>query len=128
MSHASKDEADIYLVARENNRRNGIAGFLHHEGDYWGQYSEGPSAAIDAMVRKVRSDWRHRDLRVVACPQAKEPLFETFVMALMHHDVVSFAIYQWERGRSESQMCDALAEHLIEYFVYTSKTPQMNRY
>ncbi len=128
VSPASPIEAELYLTARERNKRDGITGFLHHEGGSWSQYSEGPDAPLAAMVRRIRIDGRHSEMTDLVCLFCAKPRFTSFLMAMMHYDVVSFAIYQWQRGRSSTEMRVATAEDLIEYFIFCGTKPQMQTY
>lgn len=48
-----------------NNPRLGLTGFLHREEDRYLQCLEGPEGAVEQMLTRIRSDRRHRGVRIL---------------------------------------------------------------
>ena len=72
--------AEILGVSARNNRRDEITGLLAHAGGIFIQAVEGPPHAVDALMARLRSDTRHRDLRVLGEDVASERAFPAWVM------------------------------------------------
>jgi hypothetical protein len=64
---------DIELIlaqSRRNNASRAISGHLQCHGGLFFQILEGPGAALDALLERLRADTRHADLRLLF----REPL------------------------------------------------------
>ncbi|WP_425989212.1 BLUF domain-containing protein [Brevundimonas sp. TWP2-3-2] len=72
--------AEILGVSARNNQRDEITGLLAHAGGIFIQAVEGPPHAVDALMARLRSDTRHRDLRVLGEDVASERAFPAWVM------------------------------------------------
>lgn len=51
--------------SRENNARSGLTGMLAVRGDDFFQVIEGPHAVVRAVLEKLQTDPRHRDMRIL---------------------------------------------------------------
>ena len=122
---ASVHEGLLFLQARDGNGHAGMSGFLHHEGGKFAQYVEGPADAVDALIRKLQKDWRHDAMKLMRTGEDLERRFPKCNMPLPPPDAVSFAIRHWQRGRP-TEMDEASADDLLEYFIFCANTPQMH--
>ncbi len=67
MRRAELDE--LLAQSRFNNRRLGVSGCLMVHDDCILQYLEGPAAAVDQLMDKIRQDPRHHSvIELVRCP------------------------------------------------------------
>jgi hypothetical protein len=123
VSPASLDEAQLYLRARSRNDGDGISGLLHHEGGCWTQYSDGPTVKVEGMLLRVRTDWRHHSFKDVSCEHSNEPIFAGFLMPMLHWQVISFALFQFQHERSGTEIYDAAGEDIVEYFRHIAAGP-----
>lgn len=71
-----------------NNAREGLTGFLHWDQDYFLQYIEGPSQALQRRVVKIFEDRRHHDLQVLAEGETEARLFPDWDMGLLDPQAV----------------------------------------
>lgn len=72
--------AEILGASARNNRRDEITGVLAHADGLFIQAVEGPPHAVDALMVRLRSDIRHRDLRVIGEDISSERAFPVWVM------------------------------------------------
>jgi len=57
--------ADLLAVSRRNNASTGITGLLMYESRFFMQALEGPRAAVEALLEKIKRDPRHTDVQIV---------------------------------------------------------------
>jgi len=89
VDHRSQNVANIYLQARDNNRRFGITGHLQHHDGQFIQYIEGPEENVRRLLSTIRSDWRHNGMHVFL--EGKGPrLFDKWSMAFSDETELSF--------------------------------------
>ena len=74
--------AKIHLLAGRNNKKNDITGVLIFGNDYFLQYIEGTSEALNTLYSKVINDPRHEDVRLLDYSAIPERLFEKWAMKL----------------------------------------------
>ena len=55
----------IIKVARAFNAAHGITGVLLFDGERFFQYIEGEPATLDALVRRIRQDVRHKEMTIL---------------------------------------------------------------
>jgi hypothetical protein len=67
----------------ENNRRAKIAGLLLLAGDQFLQVLEGPSKAVNTLLRKICMDKRHHDLDLVSFEPIGPVYFDNWSMRLV---------------------------------------------
>lgn len=73
--------ATLLSESRRNNERDGLTGALAaHDGRYL-QVIEGPSGALDRLMRRLADDNRHRDLVVFSRESTETRLFTGWAMA-----------------------------------------------
>jgi hypothetical protein len=102
---------EIIDVAVRRNLSSGVTGALAHIGRYFAQVLEGSAEAVQAVLDDIRSDSRHRDLRVVRAGEQSERRFSHWGMTLVWpgpetHDLVE-RCHQGEQGLSEA-LVDAM--------------------
>lgn len=78
----SIEAGGIYLAARANNRRLGVTGHLHREGDRFVQVLEGGAAAVAMLRARISRDWRHEAITTLHSGTAPTRRFEGWDMAL----------------------------------------------
>jgi CheY-like chemotaxis protein len=71
----------IVATARERNEPVGITGALVFTHTHFAQFLEGPEAAIDELMERLREDPRHQDVRIVHTPSFSRRLFSDWSMA-----------------------------------------------
>lgn len=57
--------SDILATARPNNRRDAITGALTAADGRFIQIIEGPAAALDDLLTRLKADTRHREVQIV---------------------------------------------------------------
>lgn len=62
----AKLHAGILQSSRRHNRENRITGFLHREQRYFLQYLEGPTAALEETLDRIRRDRRHTEFTILS--------------------------------------------------------------
>ena len=72
--------AELLGVSARNNRRDDIKGVLAFSGGIFIQAIEGPQHATDGLMTRLRSDARHRDVKVLGEDRAVERAFPIWVM------------------------------------------------
>ena len=72
---------DLLRVARLNNEKQEITGMLlYREGNFL-QVLEGPSAAVDELIQKIKRDPRHKDVILMSRKRIEERQFADWRMA-----------------------------------------------
>ena len=66
------DLARIAVASQRNNAKAEVTGALVKVGQYFFQVLEGPAEAVDATLRRIEQDERHRDLVIVGAPEHVE--------------------------------------------------------
>lgn len=73
--------SDILAVSQRNNARDNLTGALAICDDLFLQVIEGPSSAIDGLLRRLNVDSRHRNIEILIREPAQIRLFCTWSMA-----------------------------------------------
>lgn len=73
--------AVILAESQRNNDRDGLTGVLAAHRDRYIQVIEGPSQALDALLRRLEDDPRHRDVVLIDREPISERLFSRWSMA-----------------------------------------------
>ena len=73
--------AAILAESQRNNDRRGLTGVLAAHRDCYVQVIEGPAAELDALLRRLALDPRHRDLKVIERQPIAERAFGGWSMA-----------------------------------------------
>lgn len=71
----------IVATARSRNKSAGITGALIFTQTHFAQYLEGPEAAVDELMEKLRQDPRHSHCQVVRTPEFTRRRFSDWSMA-----------------------------------------------
>ncbi|KQY75392.1 BLUF domain-containing protein [Brevundimonas sp. Root1423] len=72
--------ADILSVSQRNNDRDGVTGALAISEGWFLQVLEGRPDALDALLRRLETDRRHKDLIVLARSRVAARLFGSWSM------------------------------------------------
>lgn len=72
--------AEILSVSQRNNDRDGLTGALAISDGWFLQVLEGRPSALDALLRRLETDRRHKDLVILARRKVKARLFEEWSM------------------------------------------------
>lgn len=75
--------ASIHASARDLNGLDGITGLLVFNGTHFLQWIEGPPAAIDDLLQRLRRDVRHSGLEIREDRMTGERLFGDWAMKLV---------------------------------------------
>lgn len=73
--------AVILAESQRNNDRDGLTGALAAHRDRYIQVVEGPAQALDALLRRLEDDPRHRDVTLLDRQPISERLFSRWSMA-----------------------------------------------
>ncbi|MGZ9114191.1 MAG: BLUF domain-containing protein [Brevundimonas sp.] len=73
--------AVILAESQRNNDRDDLTGVLAAHRDRYIQVVEGPGQALDALLRRLENDPRHRDLILIDREPISERLFSRWSMA-----------------------------------------------
>lgn len=73
--------AVILAESQRNNDRDCLTGALAAHRDRYIQVVEGPAQALDALLRRLENDPRHRDLTLLDRKPVTERLFSRWTMA-----------------------------------------------
>lgn len=73
--------ADILAVSHRNNERDSLTGALAISDNWYLQVLEGPTAALDGLLRRLERDPRHCDLMILSRAPAAGRLFSGWSMA-----------------------------------------------
>lgn len=71
----------IVATARERNEPAGITGALIFTHSHFAQYLEGPADAVDQLMKQLKVDPRHENVRVVSTPSVSRRHFSEWSMA-----------------------------------------------
>lgn len=100
--------AKITRVSRPNNLRDGITGLLVFDGESFIQWVEGPQAAIENLLDRLRADARHCEMEVLSLDNSSgPPLFGDWQLAFSFVDNESSSI---------SDCCSLRAQAAIDHF------------
>ena len=77
----AREVEHILAVSRRNNARDGITGALLYGEGCFAQVLEGPPAAVERTFERIRYDFRHADVLVLARGAVQARLFEDWSMA-----------------------------------------------
>jgi hypothetical protein len=72
---------EILRVARQRNERLGITGMLLYRGGNFLQVLEGPAAAVDQLIDKIKKDPRHRGVILMSRKAIEDRQFGDWHMA-----------------------------------------------
>jgi hypothetical protein len=72
--------AQILSVSQRNNDRDGLTGALAISDGWFLQVLEGRPPALDALLRRLETDTRHKDIVVLARRTVKARLFDEWSM------------------------------------------------
>jgi len=72
--------AEVLGVSARNNRRDEITGVLVFADGMFIQAIEGAEHAVDGLMTRLRSDTRHRDVKVLGDDKAAKRAFPIWVM------------------------------------------------
>lgn len=81
----------ILQACNMRNQQDGVTGFLHREADWFLQYLEGPSAALDAAMARISADPRHTGVQVLYRDQIAERRFPEWQMGFVVDDQMALA-------------------------------------
>ncbi|RYX97593.1 MAG: BLUF domain-containing protein [Comamonadaceae bacterium] len=84
---------DVLETSRKNNLRMNITGALCHLDGVYLQYLEGDTVVLEDLYRRIISDPRHVDARLLERKRISERLFSEWSMALVTWDVQTRAIF-----------------------------------
>lgn len=73
--------AVILAESQRNNSRDGLTGALAAHRERYIQVVEGPSQALDSLLRRLEDDPRHRDVTLIDREPIDERLFSDWTMA-----------------------------------------------
>ena len=73
--------AAILSESLRNNERRGLTGVLAAHRDRYIQVIEGPSGELDALLRRLALDPRHRDVHILERQPISERTFDGWAMA-----------------------------------------------
>lgn len=73
--------AVILAESQRNNDRDGLTGALAAHRDRYVQVIEGPAQALDALLRRLETDPRHRDIVLLGREPIPKRLFGRWSMA-----------------------------------------------
>ena len=71
----------ILAQSQRNNDRDGLTGALASHRERYFQVVEGPEQALDALMSRLGTDPRHRDIKVLGRAPAPARLFSRWTMA-----------------------------------------------
>lgn len=80
LPHYEADIAGILTQSRHNNALDGITGLLWADGRHFLQVLEGPDESLDAAMKRIRADKRHKDISVLHDAQIAKREFGTWSM------------------------------------------------
>ena len=76
--------ADIARLSSANNLRRGVTGALLYSNGFFVQMLEGDADTLDALLEKIGTDPRHKDVQVLARKAAVGREFADWGMAGLH--------------------------------------------
>lgn len=103
-------DKDILRVARKNNSRLGLTGCLFRSDRYYAQLLEGPEESVWRMMRRIRRDLRHFDIKEWPLTQAPVRTFPDWHMG---YSIAEVADYQLKAiGQAEARPIREISENL----------------
>tara|TARA_R110002051_G_scaffold1123_1_gene5686 strand:- start:1676 stop:2044 length:369 start_codon:yes stop_codon:yes gene_type:complete len=100
--------AEILGAAARNNRRDGLTGVLAYADGIFIQVTEGPKTAVDALMKRLESDRRHRDIVVLGSENTRERRFPEWIMETPRMRPDHTALLHRLVGQCESSYREAL--------------------
>jgi len=79
----SDELAEILSVAREKNTEKGISGMLAYHGGSFLQVLEGPEPEVEALLKTIADDPRHRHIKLLLKASIEEKEFEDWSMGFV---------------------------------------------
>jgi hypothetical protein len=76
-----EDINDILAQSHRNNERHGITGMLLYRDGNFLQVLEGPAAAVESTLQRIRVDPRHRGILVLKKVKIEDRSFSEWTMA-----------------------------------------------
>jgi len=113
-SSASKN-TDLKTVQKilnescKHNKKNDITGCLLFDGDYFLQYFEGKNKKVEALYRKIKSDKRHNNIKLIDKKEIKTRNFAQWSMAFVNQAHITKKILKNKTDR------DSFKPHLYSY-------------
>ncbi len=95
---------EIARESRTNNGRDGITGLLAFDGAAFTQYLEGPPAAIEGLLARLREDDRHRDMEVLHLGEHRDRRFPGWRLGYLRLDLQEFGIPSLRGKRGAAAM------------------------
>jgi len=86
-----EDILEILRAARQNNKERNITGMLLYRAGNFLQVLEGPSAAVDELIRKIKRDPRHHGVILMSRRNIQERQFGEWSMAFRDQNNVAAA-------------------------------------
>ena len=82
-SLSSQELAELLALSRRNNSTEGISGILvYHQGSFL-QVLEGPENAVKETLKRIKSDPRHCNFRLLLEDHVEEPEYEEWSMGFV---------------------------------------------
>lgn len=78
----------LLAVSQANNRRDGISGLLIYDAGAFLQVFEGPTDAVEALIRRIERDPRHGDIVVLSAGVVEGRYFDGWGMDMANLDRV----------------------------------------
>jgi hypothetical protein len=116
--------ADLHLASTSRNAVLNLTGFLVATDEYFAQYLEGERTVLDEVMKSVRADPRHNDLREGSVERMSQPRFPFWRMACF--TPTSFGSLQleptvkWYHLRQSAEVGSSLVQFMLSSF--TTKT------
>jgi hypothetical protein len=79
------DMKAILRVSRRNNQRLDVTGCLMCSGAYFAQTLEGEAEAVGELTKRIGTDARHTDLRVVVDREVRVRLYPAWAMGFLYN-------------------------------------------
>ena len=95
----NSDISDILKSSRKNNAEMGVTGILVHKNREFLQYIEGPKDIVKPLYDKIKSDQRHKGIKIVEKGSMEERVFPNWEMGFANE--VNFQPLQmkWEMDK-----------------------------
>jgi hypothetical protein len=112
--------SDLHIVSTSRNAALNLTGFLVATNDYFAQYLEGEQAALDEVMKSIRVDPRHAEIREGIVEQSDERRFPFWRMAFF--SPTSFAsvqaepIVRWYHQRQSAEVGQSLVRFMLSSF------------
>ena len=72
-----------------NNQALGITGALIYENNKFGQIIEGPEKDIEALLKKIQKDSRHKNVRLIELKSISERSFSKWTMVFQGNEEIA---------------------------------------